>query len=229
MRHYALSTVASLALLTTSLAAQAADLPRKAPPVVYAPVFTWTGFYIGLNAGGIRADGDVSSNFGAGWGATGTSFILGGQAGYNWQMGNFVLGIEGDFDWTNAHRSSGFVTTVPFGSVQATADWDWVATIAARFGYAWDRVLLYGKIGAGWSKTSVAVVTAGGATVASSNNTNTGLLLGLGLEYAFSLNWTAKVEFNWLDMGDRTFNNGVNSFTVSPNIQMVKFGVNYKF
>ena len=100
-----------------SFAAQAADLPtrKEAPaPVFVPPPFTWTGFYIGLNAGAVWGSGSVSSTLfasgfpvlesewpGGNLGGSQTGFIGGGQAGYNWQTGSFVLGVETDFDGTD--------------------------------------------------------------------------------------------------------------------------------
>src|ERR1700723_1588148 len=104
-------------------AAQAADLPtrKEAPaPVFVPPPFTWTGFYIGLNAGGIWPSGSrnasifdpdsafdggfLTSSFPGGLGSQSAGFIGGGQAGYNWQTGAFVLGVETDFDGTTLSK-----------------------------------------------------------------------------------------------------------------------------
>ena len=232
MRKLTLSLIGATALLAPSLAAQAADLPRAAParaPIV-VPLYNWTGFYIGGNIGGAWADLDVGSNVGIGWGARPSAFIGGVQAGYNWQFNTFVVGIEGDFDWTDASRTSGFATLAGFGPLQLRGDWDWTSTIAGRFGFAADRVLFYGKLGVGWSRTSAALQTPGGVVVATSNNTNVGWLAGAGIEYAFAQNWTAKLEYNYLALEDRTFVGPLGvGFTADPNIQMVKFGINYKF
>jgi len=114
--------------------------------------------------------------------------------------------------------------------LQLRSDWDWTATIAGRLGYAADRVLFYGKLGAGWSKTSARLQTLGGAVVATSDNTNVGLLLGAGIEYAFTQNWTGKLEYNYLALSDRSFTGpGGTTITADPDIQMVKLGINYKF
>ena len=110
---------AAAAALTVAgaFAAQAADLPtrKEAPaPIFVPPPFTWTGFYVGVNAGGVWGSGSVSSTLfangfpilenewpGGSLGGSQTGFIGGGQAGYNWQTGSFVLGVETDFDWTD--------------------------------------------------------------------------------------------------------------------------------
>ncbi len=232
MKKLTLSLMGATALLAPSLVAHAADLPRAVPvkaPVV-VPVYNWTGFYIGGNIGGAWADVDVSSNVGVGWGASTSAFIGGAQMGYNWQFNTFVAGIEADFDWTDASKTSGTVVLPGFGALQARGDWDWTSTIAGRFGFAADRVLFYGKLGVGWSRTSARLQTPGGVVLATSSNTNVGWLVGAGIEYAFAQNWTAKVEYNYLALEDRTFVGPFGTaFTADPDIQMVKFGINYKF
>ena len=112
-----------IAALTAAgaVAAQAADLPtrKEAPAPVFVPPLTWTGFYIGVNAGGVWGSGHLSSTLfasgfpvlerdwpGGNFGGSQTGFIGGGQAGYNWQTGSFVLGAETDFDWTSLSRHS---------------------------------------------------------------------------------------------------------------------------
>jgi opacity protein-like surface antigen len=115
--------------------------------------------------------------------------------------------------------------------VQAVGNWNWLATVAARLGLAWDRALFYGKVGYGWSKTSVDLQTAAGDTICCGwSNTNSGLLLGAGIEYAFANNWTAKIEYNFLDLQKRTATvDGLNVVTADPQVHMVKAGINFKF
>lgn len=230
MKRLLIATTALTALAASAAVAAdipAARMPAKAP--VMAPLYNWTGFYIGGHIGGGWADIDATSNTGVAWGSTSSAFIGGAQMGYNWQISQFVLGIEGDFSWTDGSKTSGFATLggVP---LQLRGDWDWTATIAGRFGYAADRVLFYGKLGAGWSRTSARLQTAGGAVVATNDNTNVGLLVGGGIEYAFTQNWTGKLEYNYLALGDRTFAGpGGTIITADPDVHMFKAGVNYKF
>jgi outer membrane immunogenic protein len=157
--------LASVALLSLSAAASAADLPsRRAPaPVVAAlPVFTWTGLYVGANAGyGWSVDDTATIN-----GATvdlgeANGFVGGGQVGFNYQIGAFVVGVEGDLQWAN------------FGD--DTSD-GWFGTARARAGVAFDRALVYATGG-----------------FAFADNTN-GWSVGGGVEYAFTNNLSAKVE-----------------------------------
>jgi outer membrane immunogenic protein len=236
MKKLAFSAIGATALLSSAWTAQAADLRRAPPPVappVYAPAYNWTGFYVGGNLGGAWSNIDVTGNFtGARWSTDNSNFIIGGQVGYNYQFYNrFVLGIEWDFDWANGDKSSAFVTTVPFGPVQATIDNNWVTTLAARLGYAADRWFFYAKLGAGWTKIEGSLRAPGGGVIATGSTSNVGWLVGAGVEYAFTQNWTAKIEYNYLGLDDKTFATTVapNTVTVSPDLQMVKAGFNYKF
>src|SRR5258708_4693228 len=142
------------ALLTVvSGSAMAADLTRPAPAPVYskapmmAPVFSWTGFYIGGNLGGAWAHHDWSdSTFGVNFsnGNSNGAFIGGGQVGFNYQVSNFVFGVEGDFDWAAKNNNGNGVFVPGLGeTIQVTSNDTWISTVAARFGLAYDRVLFY--------------------------------------------------------------------------------------
>ena len=234
MSRFPLFSVGALAL-TLAAPAYAADLPQRpvvAPPMV-VPVYNWTGFYVGGNLGGAWSNVDVTGNFtGATWSFDQTNFIAGGQVGYNYQIGAFVIGVEWDFDWADGEGSTAFRNT-QFGRLRATTDSSWVTTVAARLGYAADRWLFYTKLGGGWTEIDASLRTPGGVAVASGTASNSGWLVGAGVEYAFAINWTAKIEYNYLGLSDKTFTTRIiapgRSVTVSPDVQMVKFGINYKF
>jgi outer membrane immunogenic protein len=220
MKNYLLSGVAALGLIAVAGAATAADLPsRKGPvvaPIVYAPAFTWTGFYVGANAG--YAFGNVSAGA---FGVTRTvtigdidGFTGGGQVGYNYQMGQFVLGVETDLQGADLSASNGFgdrVRTEYFG------------TVRARVGVAFDRFLPY--ITGGWAYGNVKTSIVG---LGSTDKTHTGgYAVGAGLEYAFTNNWSAKVEYLYVDLGEKNvFNSGVK---VGTDFSVVRAGLNYKF
>ncbi len=169
---------AAAAALTVAgaFAAQAADLPSKkmAPaPIFVPPPFTWTGFYVGVNAGGIWGQGSVSTQTfapglfgpilvndfpGGHFGGGQSGFIGGGQAGYNWQTGSFVLGVETDFDWTSLSRNSSFIGPTfvdPFGfndqfTENGSRKLDWLGTTRARVGFVAtpdNRLMFYGTGG----------------------------------------------------------------------------------
>ena len=211
--------------------ALAADMPVKAPihkaPMV-APVYNWSGFYVGAHIGGAWSDSTLTnSNIGTSWNPGGTGFIGGFQMGYNLQSGNFLFGVEGDFDWTTFDGTSVPVAT-PLGILQASASKDWISTVAARFGITSDRFLAYGKIGGGWAHSNAALSVVNGGAIWADSHTDGGWLAGAGIEYAFASNWTAKLEYNYIGLS--------NSTTFAPpivnerhDIQMLKVGANYQF
>jgi outer membrane immunogenic protein len=158
-------------------------------------------------------------------------FIGGGQIGFNYQFSNIVLGVESDFDWAGNNNNTGNGIVVPGinGIVQVTSSNRWVTTVAARFGVTSDYWLFYGKAGGGWVGTNdftVTNVTTGASITAPSNNTNSGWLVGVGIEWAFAPNWSAKFEYDHLGLNSRTFTvpgGGFlagDTFTISnPNVQ----------
>jgi outer membrane immunogenic protein len=194
--------------------------------------FTWTGFYLGGNIGGARATSTLSDNL------TNVSldrdqkgFIGGVQIGYNYQVGSLVLGVEWDFDWTSLDASG--VVTIPGlgGALQGSVDTEWITTLAGRIGLALDRTLVYVKVGGGWvrSEASVTQLTTGSTLTAS--HTNGGWLVGAGFEYAFAPNWTAKFEYEFLGLADKTFPGfvGTRALELERDVQQVKVGINFKF
>ena len=247
MKRVLLASVGILAIAAVS-SASAADLPRgpmvaKAPAYV-SQVYNWTGFYVGAHLGWARVDASetvVAAPAGFGTGTvTGRDdgFIYGGQAGFNYQVGQFVFGIEGDL--SGADIGSRGTTVAVVGpttfTVTGTNSIDWMATLAARFGVAFGNALIYGKAGFAWmdwSASAIGTSTTGGVVTTvgtvTSGGTETGYVLGLGLEYGFTPNWSAKIEYNYLDFGsERTTAGG---FTVDSDLSthLVKAGINYRF
>jgi outer membrane immunogenic protein len=232
MKRILLATTGVIALAMSMQAANAADLPRKAPPApVVAPIpyYNWTGFYIGGMVGGAWSSIDVDflPLFPFSVGRTSSGWLLGGQTGFNWQVGQWVFGIEGDIGWTNSDNSA-FVLGTP---AIVRTELDWVATLTGRIGYAWDRWMLYGKGGVAWANTNFGTNFFTFPFMTESDKTRTGWVLGVGLEYAFWNNWTAKLEYNYMDFGSNDFPVGLAPFVshVDANVQTVKFGINYKF
>jgi outer membrane immunogenic protein len=244
-----LKYLASAAMLLIPLAAHSADLAVKAPPLPPVPVFSWTGFYIGANIGGAWANNRWTDTlFLTNFNNNGNNgvFIGGGQIGGNYQIGNFVIGGEWDFDWAgnNNNNNNNGVIIPGVGTFLVTNNNRWITTVAARFGYAIDHWLLYGKAGGGWvgnNNLTVTNVTTGvsltcGNFTNCGNNTG-GWLVGAGAEYAFTNNWTVKFEYDYLGLGNRTFVIPAtapllagDTFTSNNrNVQMVKVGVNYLF
>ncbi len=210
-----LSSALFIAAIST---ASAADLPMytKAPPPAPAPMFSWTGFYVGLNAGGkwvtntdntVTAGGTVFTLNGQ----DDSSWIAGGQVGYNWQMpgSNWVFGIEGDIDAQDFNRTR--TLAAPIGPFVAgdffTLKSDWQASLRGRIGYAWDRTLFYVTGGVAWTQLNGTVGLVGIGTF-SEDTTITGGTIGGGFEYAFTNNISLGVEGRYSFYGDHTFNGG---------------------
>ncbi len=236
MKHLLLATTA----LVIGGHASAADmrLPVKAP-VVAAPVaYSWTGCSVGGHIGagwGEATFSDPNANQsliappGGVIDDTERSAFLGGaQVGCDYQFAShWVIGAGGDFSWTHIDgqvndpffggKNGGlFLGT---GPMPLTAETDWVASATVRVGYAFDRVLLYGKGGAAWSHNSYGVqnhigwgnpgnICVSGATPIACNptgsNTPTGFAVGLGAEWAFAGNWTAGLEFDHYGFGTKS-------------------------
>jgi outer membrane immunogenic protein len=235
-----LSAVA-LALGSTSVAS-AADLPvRKAPPPVVA-VYNWTGFYIGGHVGGVWGDTDwLHLNFGPpntashnvdGW-------LGGGQVGFNWQVGpNWVLGIEADFSWTGADGQGSHPTFGP--GVTDRTELDSIITVAGRLGYAWGPVLLYSKGGGAWVREEHAILFRDPSDSRFTDKyTRSGWMVGAGLEYGFTPNFSMKVEYNFLRLNDEDlqsrFRTGPSAgllserLRIEQDLHIVKAGLNYRF
>jgi outer membrane immunogenic protein len=238
--------VAASVLLIASVAANAADLkmPVKAPPPP-PPVFSWTGFYIGGNIGGAWAHHDWDDSvFGLDFGGGNNNgvFIAGGQVGGNYQINNFVIGVEGTFDWAdNNSNSSGIVVPGLKGNlIQVTSNDTWITTLAGRLGVAYDRTLFYAKGGGAWignNGFTVTNLTTGASITGSNSNTISGWLIGGGLEWAFANNWSLKAEYDYIGLNGRTFTVPAGSpflvgdtfTTAGNNIQMATVGINFRF
>jgi outer membrane immunogenic protein len=194
--------------------AMAADLPtRKAPPapVTYAPpVFSWTGFYVGVNGGwgGASGGGNLGSPTGG---------LVGGTVGYNYQIGQFVAGLEGDWDWADINKSS--VNGVAGAYSNKIDD---LVTVRARAGYAIDRALLYVTGGYAGADDRVSAAIPG----VSSTDWRSGGVIGAGLEYAFTNNISAKAEYIYAPFQGRSYATGVKS---DLDLSIVRAGLNYKF
>ncbi len=224
----------------SAMSAQAADMPRPAPayraPAVVA-VYNWNGFYIGGNIG--WAFGDTSATYnptGLTWDAGKNAFMGGGQVGVNWQTGAFVFGVEGEFDWINGTSSRALLVGPGAAGLGLWGDGGttWMATIAGRLGFAADNVLWYVKGGAGWVENTATIYTAGGTTLWTATDTSLGWLIGGGVEVGLTPNWTAKIEYQYLNLDNWTGTCLVctavtGTISVSRDIQTLKGGINYKF
>lgn len=211
--------------------APAADLPRRPAyqqPVMVAPVPMWTGCYLGGNVGGVfgRANLDVNG-FGSVSGSQ-NGFTGGGQVGCDYQFnGGWVIGARNMFNGTDLH-SSGAINS---GAVNFNAQW--FDTLTARIGYAVvPNTLLYFQGGAAWMHTN-ANVTTNGNQVGDISNNKGGWTIGGGLEYLFAPNWSAFLEYNYMDFGSSETTAASNicptGCSFGTNAQTVLVGVNYRF
>jgi outer membrane immunogenic protein len=234
-----LLSAAALALLSGSHVL-AADLPPAAAPpprapAAYAPppLFSWTGFYLGINGGyGFGQSGWTDVINGPTGNFNTSGFLIGGTIGGNYQIGSFVIGVEADGDWNDANGTTFIGSCAAVGCETKS---DWLATVRARAGFAWDRVLFYGTGGAAFADLQAA---AGGFPFASA--TQTGWTVGGGIEWAFAPNWTAKIEYLYVDLGNFTCpfascgaQNLAGTVTASDTVTLtenvIRAGINYKF
>jgi outer membrane immunogenic protein len=214
----------AIAFVVVGMAAPAiaADLPQRipaaAPAMVMPYVYDWTGFYIGGN-GGYGSSRNCWGNFGTSVVAEGCNSrsggVIGGQAGYRWQAGQFVFGLEAEGDWANLRGS---LPSVFFPGTTNSSKVTSLGLFTGQVGFAMNAALFYLK---------------GGAALANNNYLN--YTVGVGFEYGFAPNWSAGIEYDRLFMGSSN-----NSFscaagcaavvnTISQDIDMVTIRVNYKF
>lgn len=248
---WALASIVSLAAMGQAMAADLAARPYlKAPPPVVA-VYNWTGFYIGVNGGGgwgrSRYDfvnvGTSTGNFDVSGG------LAGGTAGYNYQAGQWVVGVEGDIDWsgvrgTNGNRSATAVCNGPVaaggtGFACATEN-SWIGTVRGRVGFAVNNVLFFGTAGVAFGDVKARITSDPGlATFGGGTSTQVGWTAGAGIEWGFLPNWSLKGEYRYVDLGSftcaqQTVVGGAGCSGVTPtsvnfreNIGLV--GINYRF
>jgi outer membrane immunogenic protein len=264
MKKFLIAAAGLAALAAPALAADMAPAPRaytKAPAIV-AQVYDWTGFYVGVNGGGAWGGGRSSLvNFtsdgydlGPAFNSSGSSSWLAGvHGGYNWQTASkIVLGIEGDFEWTNLkHSNNGILTFLglPFG----TSLWSmndslsWLASVRGRLGYAVGNFMPYVTGGAAWSNvnysgfvTNNIAVTITGFGPYNQTITQTGWVAGVGGEYMFAPNWIARLEYLHYGFGGQTLVGANNPtfisaaahgvFTLgSTGYDTVRAGISYKW
>ena len=239
---------AAVSLLTLGDAAAAADLPR--PPVYRpsepAPYMGWTGFYVGLNVGGALGHG--SSDFGVAGGPifatvsnnlTGT--IGGVQAGYNWQTGPAVVGIETDFQASGLKGTLTAPCLPGFCGLALTASYtqkvEWFGTVRGRLGVASSGWLIYATGGYAYARLDTDAVASAGPVSASVSlhETRNGWTAGGGIEVALAQGWSAKLEYLYFDFGRTTttwaLGGALPSLTDDARLTMnvVRAGLNYKF
>lgn len=236
----AAALVASLVAST----ALAADLPAPGykgvpvAPTVYAAPFSWTGFYVGGEAGwiGEATSGPFTNAAGAGSGPYSidhSDALLGGFVGYNQLIGtNFVVGVEGDFNGVLGGSGKQTTTFNPGGGIyDITAKQTWLGDVRARVGYAAGNALLYVAGGAAFGDVNTTYAFTGAAPFLSNTTTRIGWTLGGGVDYAFTNNMFARIEYRYTDLGSRSFLNNFQNTAdnVHNHSNAVLVGIGYKF
>jgi outer membrane immunogenic protein len=253
VRNLLLAGVAITALAAAP--AMAADM-RAAPLPPPVTAYNWTGWYGGVNGGAAFSRSqsvDVLETF------SGASFFSGnfgtlkahgpfggGQIGFNWQTGPFVLGVETDIQGSDISDNQ-TVTIAPYLSapnsisVTTNSKLDWFGTVRGRIGLAWDRLLIYGTGGYAYGSLNYGIAKQDTFQFTAANDlsfTRGGYAAGAGAEYAFASNWSGKFEYQYLNLGSATitaqeFFHGPTPFavTTSTNFQYHTFrlGLNYHF
>ena len=234
MKKLLLATVALSALVAAP--AMAADLAArpytKAPAFIPEPIYNWTGFYIGGNAGygfsdrdTITTTGQVQANInnvigGARPGSVNLNrdgFVGGGQIGYNWQTSpNIVFGLEADIQYTDFNRSVTVITpplgsAIPSLSNTFSSRMEYFGTVRGRLGYTWGATMLYatGGLAYGEVENSASFTGPGGGVVqfvGRNKDIRTGYTVGGGIEHMFTPNWSVKAEYLYYDLGSNTIN-----------------------
>jgi outer membrane immunogenic protein len=220
---WALAAAVSLAGIGAASAADMAVKARPLPP----PIYSWTGCYIGLSAGGkgVGIDETVRTNAVGAIPATAAdlgrreaeTWIAGGQVGCNYQTGTWVFGVEGDAHaqrWSQSDVFAGLVVPpIGVGSVFDLHS-DWQASARGRIGYAMNRTLFYGTAGAAWTQVRsnvswVPLFVAGPPIVTNETRTLLGVTVGAGVEHAVTDNFTLGLEGRYTWYERQRFNAGV--------------------
>jgi opacity protein-like surface antigen len=224
----------------------------KAQPRMVATAYDWTGFYVGGFVGAAAGH----SNWYFPPIATGvnprTAGALGGvDAGYGKQIGSWVVGVEGDVAATNAKGGTSCISSaINFGfpvETNCNNDVRWMATGTAKLGYAWDRVLVYGKAGGAWANNALDVSCNGDPNVqfnctAANSLVNPGIAhavttfnqfgwtAGIGFELALTPSWSAKAEYDYLSFGSKNVVlTDTTLVSFKQDFNQVKIGLNYRF
>lgn len=235
-----IAAAAAVAAVTCA-PALAADMPYRKAPIAIPSAYSWSGFYLGGQLGGIYNHNDVNTPGGELLSPISVhdgSFFAGGYTGYNFQTGRLVYGIEADFSGVlgGADISSRQPTIAPGVFAKTSADSKWLTTVSARLGFAADNWLFYVKGGGAWQKVDYEAIveTGGGVQLAtqSQSATRSGWLIGAGIDYGWNRNWISRFEYNYIDFGtqrvDYTFV-GLNAADYKSTAHVLKLGLAYKF
>ena len=199
MKKFLLGTV-GLVALGVAAPALAADLPARTytkAPAYVAAVYDWSGFYIGINGGWGQSQDrrffDPTATLLGSYDANGGT--VGGQVGYRWQTGTWVFGLEAQGNWADI---SGSTATLGVPGSITRSRMDAFGLFTGQVGYAWNNALLYVKGGASITDRNYQFVTTPGGAIISETGygTRLGGTVGVGLEYGFTPNWSAAIEYD---------------------------------
>jgi outer membrane immunogenic protein len=233
---------ASVALFAIGSAAPAIAADLRMPVKALPPpmVVSWTGCYIGLNAGGGYTEKefrDSTTPFDDFGGHHGSGAVGGGQVGCDYQAGMFVFGVQGMFDGTSI-KGNHFTPNVPLLGADFTTQVKWYGTATARLGITFlSNGLFYVKGGGAWVRDNFSIFDSlgTGALIADSNPTRSGWVVGFGGEVLTKDGWSMFMEYNYMgfDTKRTTFTNPTTlasfDLDVRQNVQTVTLGINYRF
>jgi outer membrane immunogenic protein len=237
-RPFFATIAASLSVVGPALAA---DLPQPPPPatvLALPPAPTWTGVYLGGHVGGGWGDKWFTGSFGESDGTVPLQgFLGGGQIGANWQIDRWVLGLEGTFTGTDLTGTG--IAFADFGH-EFNAKVNWLATIIGRVGVTIDHALLYAGGGVAFVRETDTFTDHNEFKSPASNwtghNTNTGFTFLAGVEYAIDQYWSARIQYNYYQVGESFINLLPDSTGSGPlpentklRMQSISAGVNYRF
>ena len=229
----------SLAALLAAGAASAADLPRRMPAEVIPASFSWNGFYLGTHTGvavgksttsNVAPYGGFDSGVPLSYDLNPVGIFGGGQFGYNWQYGVYVLGLEADVGYLGVRE-----TMFPAPDNYVSVKYGWYGTVTGRLGLAYDRLLTYVKGGAAVASITNSAADLNGSVIDASDFSETkktrwGWTVGTGFELAFAPSWSFKSEYLYMNFGRHSSTNlDGDTFEHKNQVHTWKVGLNYRW
>ena len=239
MRRFQYALLATVAAIGFASVASAADLPTKGPyykAPMAAPAFSWTGFYLGGDVGYGWGRSSGTGTDSAGLGLTPYDYdtngvIGGGFLGYNYQINQFVVGVEADWQAADLKGNSGSFTN-PGATYTFSTNVNNYGSLRGRLGYAVDRWLVFATGGWAWGYASTSFAFTGTPPFSTNSGNRSGWTGGGGVEYAITNNWLARLEYRYTDLGSRAYVDVPNDSADTGNritVNDVRLGVAYKF